>query len=66
MARLVYVVLSIGDFLGMVNKPFATPWKAFEFHAGSTICSIDETQRFCFMQHFFSSSPQPSMGLTLP
>ncbi|MGA2940126.1 MAG: hypothetical protein ABSF52_23950 [Syntrophobacteraceae bacterium] len=33
MARLVYVVLSIGDFPGMVNKLFALPWKAFEFHA---------------------------------
>ena len=28
---LVYVVLSIGGFLGMGNKLFAMPWKAFEF-----------------------------------
>jgi len=28
--RLVYVVLSIGDLPGMVNKLFALPWKAFE------------------------------------
>jgi hypothetical protein len=42
--RLVYVVLSIGDFLGMVNKLFAAMlWKAFEFHAGSAICGTDET-----------------------
>ena len=31
--RLVYVVLSIGGFMGMGNKLFAMPWKAFEFHA---------------------------------
>jgi hypothetical protein len=31
MARLVYVVLSIGDFPGMGNKLFAMPWEAFEF-----------------------------------
>jgi hypothetical protein len=30
---LVYVLLSIGDFPGMVNKLFALPWKALEFHA---------------------------------
>ena len=29
---LVYVVLSIGGFPGMGNKPFAMPWKAFEVH----------------------------------
>ena len=31
--RLVYGVLSIGDFMGMENKPFAMPLKTFEFHA---------------------------------
>ena len=29
--RLVYAVLSFGGFLGMGNKLFALPWKAFEF-----------------------------------
>jgi hypothetical protein len=31
--RLLYVVLSIGDFLGKVYKLFALSWKAFEFSA---------------------------------
>jgi hypothetical protein len=31
--RLVYVVLSIGGFMGTGNKRFAMPWRAFEFHA---------------------------------
>ena len=30
---MVYVLLSIGDFPGMVNKLFALPRKALEFHA---------------------------------
>jgi hypothetical protein len=30
---LAYAVLSLGGFLGMGNKLFAMPWKAFEFHA---------------------------------
>ena len=30
---LVYVVLSIGGFMGMGNKDFAMPWKAFGFNA---------------------------------
>jgi hypothetical protein len=47
--RLVYVVLPVGDLPGMVSKLFALPWKALEFHAGSAICSNDETQRFCCM-----------------
>jgi len=54
--RLLYAVLSFGDFLGKVNKLFALSWKAFEFHPGSAICSSDEAQGFCCMQHFFSSS----------
>ena len=29
--RLAYAVLSFGGFLGMGNKLFALPWKAFEF-----------------------------------
>jgi len=29
--RLLYAVLSFGDFLGKVNKLFALSWKAFEF-----------------------------------
>jgi sporulation protein YlmC with PRC-barrel domain len=29
--RLAYAVLSSGGFLGMGNKLFAMPWKAFEF-----------------------------------
>ena len=64
--RVAYAVLSFGGFMGTGNKLFAMPWKAFEFHARSAICGIDEMQRFCCMQHFFSSSLQPSMGLTLP
>jgi hypothetical protein len=31
--RPVNVVLSIGGFMGMENKVFAMPWKAFELHA---------------------------------
>ena len=29
--RLAYAVLSFGGFMGMGNKLFAMPWKAFEF-----------------------------------
>ena len=29
--RLAYAVLSFGGFMGMGNKLFALPWKAFEF-----------------------------------
>jgi hypothetical protein len=29
--RLAYAVLSFGGFIGMGNKLFAMPWKAFEF-----------------------------------
>ena len=29
--RLAYAVLSFGGFMGMGNKLFAVPWKAFEF-----------------------------------
>lgn len=29
--RLMYAVLSFGGFMGMGNKLFAMPWKAFEF-----------------------------------
>lgn len=29
--RLAYVVLSFGGFMGMGNKLFAMPWRAFEF-----------------------------------
>ena len=31
--RMVCVAPSIGGFMGMVNKLFALPWKAFELHA---------------------------------
>jgi hypothetical protein len=31
--RVAYAVLSFGGFMGMGNKLFAMPWKAFEFHA---------------------------------
>jgi len=31
--RLAYAVLSFGGFMGMGNKLFALPWKAFEFAA---------------------------------
>ncbi|MGA2732652.1 MAG: PRC-barrel domain-containing protein [Syntrophobacteraceae bacterium] len=30
--RMVCVAPSIGGFMGMVNKLFALPWKAFEVH----------------------------------
>jgi len=42
--HLVYVVLSIGDFLGAVNKLFATPWEAFEFSttANKLILNVDK------------------------
>ena len=64
--RLVYVVLSIGGFLGMVNKLFALPWKAFQFHAEVQYAAAMKRNVSVAMQHFFSSSPQPSMGLTMP
>ena len=32
--RIMYAVLSFGDFMGMGNKLFALPWEAFEFSAG--------------------------------
>jgi hypothetical protein len=39
-------MLSIGGFMGMGNKLFAMPWKAFEFHApctsSSSIAVIDK------------------------
>lgn len=31
--RLVYAVLTFGGFMGMGNKLFAIPWRAFEFAA---------------------------------
>jgi len=30
--RIAYAVLSFGGFLGMGDKYFAIPWRAFEFH----------------------------------
>ena len=44
--RLVYVVLSIGGFMGMGNKLFAMPWEAFEFSAteNKLILNVDKEQ----------------------
>ena len=42
--RLAYAVLSFGGFLGMGNKLFALPWKAFEFAAteNKLILNVDK------------------------
>lgn len=42
--RLAYAVLSFGGFMGMGNKLFAMPWKAFEFAAteNKLILNVDK------------------------
>lgn len=42
--RLAYAVLSFGGFMGMGNKLFAMPWKAFDFAAGENklILNVDK------------------------
>jgi len=42
--RLAYAVLSFGGFMGMGNKLFALPWRAFEFAAteNKLILGIDK------------------------
>lgn len=42
--RLAYAVLSFGGFMGMGNKLFAMPWKAFEFSAteNKLILNVDK------------------------
>jgi sporulation protein YlmC with PRC-barrel domain len=42
--RLAYAVLSFGGFMGMGNKFFALPWKAFEFAAteNKLILNVDK------------------------
>jgi PRC-barrel domain len=42
--RVAYAVLSFGGFLGMGNKLFAMPWKAFEFSSteNKLILNVDK------------------------
>jgi len=42
--RLAYAVLSFGGFMGMGNKLFAMPWKAFEFSSteNKLILNVDK------------------------
>ena len=42
--RLAYAVLSFGGFMGMGNKLFAMPWRAFEFAnpANKLILNVDK------------------------
>ena len=42
--RMAYAVLSFGGFMGMGNKLFALPWKAFEFAAAENklILNVDK------------------------
>ena len=42
--RMAYAVLSFGGFMGMGNKLFAMPWKAFEFAANENklILNVDK------------------------
>ena len=42
--RLAYAVLSFGGFLGMGNKLFALPWRAFEFASNENklILNVDK------------------------
>jgi sporulation protein YlmC with PRC-barrel domain len=42
--RLAYAVLSFGGFMGMGNKLFALPWKAFEFatNENKLILNVDK------------------------
>ena len=42
--RIAYAVLSFGGFMGMGNKRFALPWKAFAFAAGENklILNVDK------------------------
>ena len=44
--RLAYAVLSFGGFMGMGNKLFAMPWKAFEFSntENKLILDVDKTK----------------------
>jgi hypothetical protein len=51
--RLVYVVLSIGGFLGMVNKAVCHALESLSIPCRSAICSGGEAKRFCYHATLF-------------